>query len=108
MFFILIVIHYHAFEKVFKFDFFAAMKNSYLNYLTVDLDDLHFEIGSLEIKSSFEELEGFYFFRIYFKELISMGLLNETSKIYPSISDNSETLYEAFPEFKSIISSYMA
>ena len=103
MYFILIVIHYHAFEKVIKFDFFAAIKNSYLNYLTVELDDLNFEIDSLEIKSSFEELEGFYFFRIYFKELISMGLLNETSKIYPSISDNSETLYETLDLFQNEI-----
>ncbi len=103
MYFILIVIHYHAFEKIIKFDFFVAIKNSYLNYLTVDLDDIHFEIGSLEIKSSFEELEGFYFFRIYFKELISMGLLNETSKIYPNISDYSETLYESLNEYQNII-----
>ena len=103
MYFILIVIHYHAFEKIIKFDFFAAIKSSYLNYLTVDLDDIHFEVGSLEIKSSFEELEGFYFFRIYFKELISMGLLNETSKIYPNISDYSETFYDSLNEFQNEI-----
>jgi len=103
MWFILVVIHYHAFEKVIKFDFFSAIKNLYLNFLTVDLDDLHFDLGSLEVKSSFEELEGFYFFRIYFKELISMGLLNETSKIYPNISDYSETLYESLDLFQNEI-----
>lgn len=103
MYFILIVIHYHAFEKIIKFDFFTAIRNSYLNYLTVDLDDINFEIGSLEIKSSFEEVEDLYFFRIYFKELISMGLLNETSKVYPNISDNSETLYKSLDEFQNEI-----
>ena len=102
---ILLIMHYHAFEKVFKFDFYCAIKYEYLKPIITDLDDIHFDISSLEIKNTYEDLESLYFFKIYFKELISMGLLNESSnnKIYPGIADTSEILYSSLDEFQKSI-----
>ena len=99
----LLLIHYHAFEKVFKFDFYYAIKEEYLKPIISDLDDIHFDIGSYEIKNNYEDLESLLFFKIYFKELISMGLLNEKSKIFPNISNTSETLYKSFDLFQKQI-----
>ena len=90
---IISTIHYHAFENIIKFNFCWAIRIEYLNFVTSELEDIHFEIGSSQIKSSFEEYEDLFFFKVYFKELISMGLLNESLKIYPGISKNSEKLY---------------
>ena len=102
---ILLLIHYHAFEKVLKFDFYYALKEEYLQPIISDLDDIHFEIGSLEIKNSYEDLDHLFIFKIYFRELISMGLLNETSnnKIFPGISDTSQSLYESLDLYQKKI-----
>ena len=59
-----------------------------------DLDDIHFEISSKEMKSQFEDIDNIYFFEIYFKELVNMGLLeDENQKIFPNISTNSCNYY---------------
>ena len=100
LFIVLLITHYHAFERVFKFDFYCSLKDGYLNHFTRDLDDIQFELGSSEIKSSYEELEELFFFKIYFKELISMGLFNESSKIYKNISPNSGSLYQSLDLFQ--------
>ena len=94
--FILIIIHFHAFERVLKIDLYCAVKDEYLKPIISDLDNILFDIGSLEIKNTYEDIENLFFFKIYFKELISMGLLNESEKIYPDISNTSETLYSTF------------
>ena len=99
----IITIHYHAFEKVLKFDYYYAIRKEYLNSIASDIDDIHFDIGSSKIKSSYEELQDLMFFKIYFKELISMGFLNETSKIFPNISHNSETFYQDLDFYSKIL-----
>ena len=102
MFFFIYILHYLAFERIFKFDFFYAVENEYLNYLISDIDDIHFEVSSNEIKSQFEDIDNLYFFEIYFKELISMGLLDEdpSQKIFPNISHNSDNYYKIYDEFQ--------
>ena len=101
----LLLIHYHAFEKVIKFDLYYAVKDEYLKPIITDLDDIHFDISSSEIKDGYEDFGSIFFFKIYFKELISMGLLNEssTNKIYPGISNTSESLYKLNDEFQKNI-----
>ena len=96
LFFSVYFLHYFGFERIFKFDYFYAVENEYLKYLITDIDDAHFEITSLEIESQFEDVDNLYFFKIYFQELISMGLLNEEppTKIFPNISINSESIYQ--------------
>ena len=102
---LLLFLHYHAFETVLKFDFYCAIKDEYLKPIITDLDNIHFDISSLEAKNTYEDLEGLFFFKIYFKELMSMGLLNESSnnKIYPGIADTSETIYYSLDEFQKSI-----
>ena len=94
--------HYFGFERIFKFDYYYVVQNEYLNYLITDLDDIHFELSSNEIKSQFEDIDNLYFFEIYFQELISMGLLDEEpyQKIFPNISPSSENYYESYDNFQ--------
>ena len=94
-------IHFFGFERIFKFDYYFAIQQEYVNYLISDLDDTHFELGSQKYKSQLGDMDHLFFFDIYFTELISMGLLEETSpdKIYPNISSNSDYLYQAYDEF---------
>ena len=96
----IILIHYFGFERIYKFDFSFGVENEYLKYLITEIDDINVELGSNEIKSQFEDIDNLYFFDIYFQELISMGLLSEdpSNKIFPSISENSETSYKSYNE----------
>ena len=101
LFFSIYILHYFGYERIFKFDYFYGVENEYLRYLISEIDEIHFELGSKEIKSQFEDIDNLYFFEIYFQELISMGLLDEDpyQKIYPDISSSSEKLYESYNNF---------
>ena len=94
-------IHYFGYERIFKFDYYYAVEKEYLNYLISDLDDIHFEISSKEMKSQFEDIDNIYFFEIYFKELVNMGLLeDENQKIFPNISTNSCNYYDNYDQYQ--------
>ena len=103
LFFSIFLLHYFGFERIFKFDYFYAVQNEYLDYLISDLDEIDYNLGSYELKSQLEDIDNLFFFNIYFKELISMGLLNNTtsSKIFPNISTSSSTLYQSFDKYLS-------
>ena len=102
MYFSIYILHYFAFERIFKFDFFYVVENEYLSYLISDIDDIHLEVSSKEIRSQFEDIDNLYFFEIYFQELTSMGLLDEdpSQKIFPNISHNSDNYYKIYDEFQ--------
>jgi hypothetical protein len=102
-FFLYIIIYignYLGFERIFKFDFFNTLKNEYIKYLITDIEDVYFQIQMHEMKMQFYDLENIFFFQVYFREMISMGLLSEENiKIFPNISNNSEILYKSLDEF---------
>ena len=83
---ILTVLHLYLFDQTFKFDYYTLMKEDYLRYLITDVDDAHFELNFIETKSQFEDLGNLMFFKVYFDELISIGLLDE-EKIFPNVSN---------------------
>ena len=83
--------HIYIFEITFKFDYYNAIKEDYLQYLISDIEDINFNLSSVEIKTQFEDLGNIVFFKIYFEELVSLGLLDENDlKIFPNISDLTE------------------
>ena len=86
--------NYFCYEIIFKFDFYNTIKNQYLNHLINSIENAHLDIDISEIKSQFEDMDNIYFFDIYYKELISMGLLEESSvEIFPKISEKTEKDY---------------
>ena len=96
LYFAIFLGNYYGYERMFTFDFYNTLKNEYFKPLVKDLDDLHLDIDISEIKSQLEEFDNIYFFRIYFTELISMGLLDDDQniKIFPNISLSSEKDYQ--------------
>ena len=93
----LILIHLYLFDGIFKFDYYTLIKQEFLRYLITDIDDAHFELSSNEIKSTFEDIGNIVFFKIYFGELISLGLL-DGERIFPNISNVTEEFY-SFVDF---------
>ena len=100
LYIIIYIGNYLGIERIFKFDFFNTLKNEYIKYLITDIEDVHFKIGLYEMKMQFYDFENIRFFQVYFREMISMGLLSEENiKIFPNISNNSEILYKSLDEF---------
>ena len=92
---ILTLIHIHLFEYKFKLDYYTLIKDEYLQYLITDIDDQRFTLRLNEIKTHFDDKGNIFFFKFYFEELISLGLLDEDEiKIFPNISDLSDSLYK--------------
>ena len=80
IFFVLLFLgfnHIYIFELLYFNNYYYAIKNEYLNKLTNKIDEKYFELDNIEIESNSEEIEELLFFKIYFKELISMGLIDE-------------------------------
>ena len=96
LYFTIFLGYYYGYERMFKFEFYNTVKNEFLKYFIKDADNAHLEVGIAELKTGFEHLDNLFLFQIYFKELISMGLLDDdpSIKIFPNISKNSETIYE--------------
>ena len=83
--------HIYIFEITFKFDYYTAIKEDYLQYLITDIEDINFNLSTVEIKNQFEDIGNILFFKIYFEELVSLGLLDENDlKIFPNISNLTE------------------
>ena len=80
---IMIFIHLYFFYEIFKFDYYAIIKEEFLRYFITDLDDINFDLNKKRTSLMFEDTANLVFFRIYFEELNSYGLLNDdTEKIF--------------------------
>ena len=102
---IMIFIHLYFFYEIFKFDFYAIIKEEFLRYFISDLDDINFDLNKKKTSLMFEDTANLIFFKIYFEELNSYGLLNyDDEKIFPDISDQSESVYELLEQPNSIYS----
>ena len=102
---LLIIIHMFLLAEVLKFDFYAVIKEELLKYFLTDLDDINFDLNKKKVSLSFEDVSNLAFFKIYFQELSSYGLLNnKTEKIFPNISNQDENIYETLEKNTTIFS----
>ena len=102
---LLIIIHMFLLAEVLKFDFYAVIKEELLKYFLTDLDDINFDLNKKKVSLLFEDISNLAFFRIYFEELNSYGLLNnKTEKIFPNISNQDENIYETLEKNTTIFS----
>ena len=88
--------HYNnsIYNNLYLFNFYKGIKEEFLDNYSTELDDLHSEIDAFVIKENYIDMENQLFFELYYKEMASVGLLNNPNKrVIPNISRESETLY---------------
>ena len=101
----IILIHIFFFSNILKFDFYTIIKEELLRYFITDLDDINFDLNKKKVSLLFEDVSNLAFFKIYFDELNSYGLLdNDKEKIFPNISSLDPNIYESLEQFNSIFS----
>ena len=101
----LILIELYFFDIVIKFDYYAVIKEEFLKYFLTDLDDINFDLNQKKTSLLFEDISNLIFFKIYFEELSSYGLLdNNSEKIFSDISDMDENIYKSIELNNTIFS----
>ena len=98
LFFIIIWLgfsHLYYFDRIFINDYYNAVKKEYIDYLITEVDSQKAKLDDVEIKFKYNDIENLFFFQIYFKELVTMGLLDQkNASIFTNISSTSETFYQ--------------
>ena len=94
-FFILIFyIHLKFYDSLFRFNYYKGVKEEFMDYYITEMDDLSSDLETFLIKESYLDIENILFFEIFFNELISDGLLdNSSEKIFPDLYHESELIY---------------
>ena len=90
---LLIISHIYFFDNIFKFDYFTLVKEEYLQNVITDVDNVIFDLSTKYIKNHVEEVGNILFFKIYFDELISIGLL-DGDNIFPNTSNITQTFFD--------------
>ena len=90
---LLIISHIYFFDNIFKFDYFTLVKEEYLQNVITDVDNVIFDLSTKYIKNHVEEIGNILFFKIYFDELISIGLL-DGDNIFPNTSNITQTFFD--------------
>ena len=92
-------IHYHFFTTLYEFNFHKGIKEEFMDYYITEMDDVLSELDSFIIKENYIDTEDLLFFDVYYKELVSNGLLdNPDRRTIPNISPYSETLYKIYDD----------
>ena len=102
--FLIFYIHLKFYDSLFRFNYYKGVKEEFLDLYITEIDDMHSELETFLMKENYFDVENLLFFQIYFKELISIGLLdNSSEKIFPDINEESESLYKIIDEFFSSV-----
>lgn len=98
--FLIFFIHLRFYDTLFRFNYYKGVKEEFLDLYITEIDDMHSELETFLMKENYFDVENLLFFEIYFKEMVSIGLLdNSSEKIFPDINEESESLYNIIDEF---------
>ena len=91
---LILSIHIDFYSILYAFNFSKAFKEEFLDLYISKIDDLKTELTSIVIKDTKIDVENQIFFQVYFKELATVGLLDEDKSFFPSFYDNPKsTIY---------------
>ena len=98
--FIIFFIHLKFYDTLFRFNYYKGVKEEFLDLYITQIDDMHSELETFLIKENYLDVENLLFFEIYFKELISVGLLdNKYQPLFPDIKNKSQILHKNVNDF---------
>ena len=108
MIILIFFLHYYFYSELYAFNFSKAFKDEFLDLYITNIDDLKSELTSLVVKDTKIDIENQLFFQVYFKELASGGLMNQSKNYFPSFSKNpgSTSLYSNLNNIKNTDSNF--
>ncbi len=98
--FLIFFIHLTFYDRLFRFNYYKGVKEEFFDPYLTEIDDMQSEVDAFLIEENYLDLENINFFNIYFQELISIGILDDsTENIFPDIHYESNKIYQDFDNF---------
>ena len=98
--FLIFFIHLTFYDRLFCFNYYKGVKEEFVDSYITEIDDMQSEIDAFIIEENYLDVENINFFEIYFIELASIGILdNSTENIFPDIHYESNKIYQDFDNF---------
>ena len=98
--FLLFYIHLKFYDRLFRFNYYKAVKEEFLDHFITEMDDINSELEIFLIKESYLDIEDLLFFEVYFRELSSIGVLDNSSEsFFPEIHYSSENTYSSIDRY---------
>ena len=96
MIILIFYIHLNFYSDLYSFNFSKAMKEEFLDLYITKIDDLKTEVTAILVKETKFDVENQLFFQVYFKELSSVGFINNDNEKFIKDFDNEDsvTLYK--------------
>ena len=97
------IIHIYFYESIYDFNFSKVIKEEFLDYYITQIDDLKTELTAVITTETKIDLENQLFFQVYFKELASIGFLNneDGNKFLPDLSiNNYNSIFSSLNRFR--------
>ena len=98
------IIHFNFYSNLYAFNFSKAFKEEFLDLYITTIDDLKSELNAIVVKETKLDLENHLFFQVYFKELSSIGFMDQSTYILKDITDNegSHTIYSDLNKVENV------
>ena len=85
------IIHLNFYSNLYAFNFSKAFKEEFLDLYITTIDDLKTELTAIVVKETKLDLENQLFFQVYYKELESVGFIDEGKNFLQNFSENNGT-----------------
>ena len=93
MIIIIYIIHVNFYSSLYVFNFSKAFKEEFLDLYITTIDDLKSELTTIVVKETKLDVENQLFFQAYFKELASVGFIDEGKNFLQGFTEESAGLY---------------
>ena len=94
--FLIFYIHIKFYDDLFRYNFYKGVKEEFYDYSITEIDDMQSTLQMLIIRENNLDFDNLLFFEIFYNELIDLGVLDDQNYTFPSIANDSETLYKIY------------
>ena len=102
MIIIIYIIHVNYYSSLYVFNFSKAFKEEFLDLYITTIDDLKTELTAIVVKETKFDTENQLFFQAYFKELTSVGFLDDDKTFLQDFNEEKAALYEKLNDIPNV------
>jgi hypothetical protein len=102
MIIIIFIIHVNYYTNLYDFNFSKVFKEEFFDLYITQLDDLNTELTPIIVKETKIDIENHLFFQAYFKELSSVGFIDENKNFLQNFTEESATIFSRFNNIQNV------
>ena len=102
MIIIIFIIHVNYYTNLYDFNFSKVFKEEFFDLYITQLDDLNTELTPIIVKETKIDTENHIFFQAYFKELSSVGFIDEDKNFLQNFTEDSTNIFSQFNNIPNV------